>query len=180
MRPRGQRFDLKSFRDRNNLSQKEISEAVNLPQSFLSAIENGKKSAPHTFLDDLVRIYNVDNISDYIIERKDPQSPKIQNVKEAMVNSEGLNINLNGIKSDVAAALINLLGKYLPQEGDNSTILTDQVSEKNPSSFEMLVELLKKSEERNAAAQQKIQALEKEVFELKSKLPKRKVSTTCN
>lgn len=85
MRPKGQLFDLKRFRAERNLTQKEISEAVNCPQSYLSAIENGKRSASQKLVENLSRIYNVNNISQYIHERESEAST----FSKLIINSAG-------------------------------------------------------------------------------------------
>lgn len=181
MRYKGQGFDLKSFRRKRKLSQKEISEAVNLPQSFLSAIENGKKSAPDSFIDELARIYNVDNISDYITDRRDSEEPKSVDIKEAIVDSKGLNINLNGIKGETANTIISLLGTIIPDLQVKTSKETDEiVLEKSASTVDTMVKLLAKSEERCTIAEQRIKELEKEISDLKSKSPKRRKQQTCN
>lgn len=178
MRYKGQGFDLKSFREKKKLSQKDISEAVNLPQSFLSAIENGKKSAPDSFIDDLARIYNEENISDYITDRKELQEAKYQYIKQTMVNSEGVNLTLTGIKSDVASELIKELGKAFPNEFGKSFNEIKQLPEHQESTIQILLNLLMNSESRFNVAQQRIQELEKEIFDLKSKLPRRNIKKT--
>lgn len=180
MRRKEKTFDLERFRKTKNISQKEISEAVNLPQSFLSAIEHGKKVAPDSLIDELARIYNVDNISDYMVERKEPEDAKIQNVKEAMVNSKGLNINLNGMNSDTAAALISLLETFIAKDNGKTSNVSNSIPENNTATINLMASLLAKAEERYQEAQQKIKKLERENSELKSKLPKRKKQPTCN
>ena len=59
MRPKGQIFDLRTFRADHKVSQKELAERFGRPQSFLSAIEHGKRSAPPALLDAWPRLRRI-------------------------------------------------------------------------------------------------------------------------
>lgn len=173
MRPKGQIFDLKAFRSHHNLSQKEVAEAVKRPQSFLSAIENGKRSAPPGFLDDLVRLYNVDNISDYISDRVEPDFGDVKNVRDAIVNSPGGVILMNEFGGKLSATdIMRILEIEDKVREDNKP--QHQPSEQDSSTVAELVKLLTAAEQRNREAEAKIKELERQVEDLKAQLPKRK------
>lgn len=63
-----QRIDLKRFRKERRLTQKSVSEATSYQQCHVSAIENGKTSAPNAFINKLQQVYGVGNIRDYVYD----------------------------------------------------------------------------------------------------------------
>lgn len=63
-----QRIDLKRFRKERHLTQKSVSEATGYQQCHVSAIENGKTSAPNAFINKLQQVYGVGNIRDYVYD----------------------------------------------------------------------------------------------------------------
>lgn len=179
MRPKGQLFDLKSFRAKHNLSQKQVALDTNRKQSFLSAIESGRRSAPDALIDDIVRLYGEENISDFLHDRQDPAFGNVQNVQDAIVNSPGGTI------------LVNEFGKKLSQK-DILRILeiekeardqTEEMSKSEPTPpaqaqpedqavVVSLVNLLTLSEARCKEAENKIKILEAKVLDLQAKLDK--------
>lgn len=173
MRPKGQLFDLKAFRVRHNLSQKAVAEAVKRPQSFLSAIENGKRSAPPGFLDDLVRLYNEDNISDYISDRVEPDFGDVKNVRDAIVNSPGGVILMNEFGGKLSAKDIKRILE-IEEEMREESVPHQKSSEHESSTVAELVKLLTAAEQRNREAEAKIKELERQVEDLQAQLPKRK------
>lgn len=175
MRPKGQIFDLRAFRNDRNLTQKEIAEAVNRPQSFLSAIEHGKRSAPPGFLDDLARLYDVDNISDYLRERDEPSFGEVKNVKDAIVNSPGGLILLNEFGHKLTTKEIL---QMLSMEGDVGEKLVQHLIPRTPSADNStvadLVKLLSDSQARCNRAEARVKELELLVADLQAQLPKKK------
>lgn len=175
MRPKGQLFDLKRFRDDNKVTQKAIAEAVNRPQSFLSAIEHGRRSAPPAFLDDLARIYNVDNISDYISDREDFDAPSIEDVHNSIINSSTGSLLVTGINGAFTAQdLLKILSK---QDKTVDLVLKEtevQPKKEEASTVANLVHLLAAAEERYKEAEKKIRELEAQVNDLQRKLSKLK------
>lgn len=171
MRPKGQIFDLKRFRDDHNLTQKEIAEAVKRPQSFLSAIEHGKRSAPPGFLDDLSRLYNVDNISYYLRERDKPDFGDVSNVKNAIVNSPGgrllLNEYGNKLTSTEIQRILDIESLAVSQEKPPQAVGVEA------STISELVKLLADSQARCNEAEKRIKELEAQVLDLQAQLPKK-------
>lgn len=166
MRPKGQIFELKRFRAERNLTQKEISEAVNLPQSFLSAIEHGKRSAPQSLLDDLTRIYKVDNISDYLRDREEATFGEVSEVHNSIVNSPGGFMLLNEFKNKLSQQdiqkILEITEKSLPPNPPNAETVAD------------LVKLLSASEARCKQAEARVKELEKQVLDLQERLKNHK------
>lgn len=171
MRPKGQLFDLKRFRAVHNLSQKEIAEAVNRPQSFLSAIEHGKRSAPPGFLDNLSRIYHVDNISDYMRKAEEPTYGDVCNVKDAIVNSPGGLILLSEFGSKLTPKEIL---RILAIEDSQCKEASSPQQASDSSTVSELVKLLTDANARCKKAEDRIRELEAQVKDLQAQLPKRK------
>lgn len=176
MRPKGQIFDLRAFRRDHNLTQKEIAEAVNRPQSFLSAIEHGKRSAPPGFLDDLTRLYDVNNISDYIRERDEPTFGEVKNVKDAIVNSPGGLILLNEFGDRLSTKeilrILSIESEAREQEEKELTPAPQLPAES--STVSDLVKLLADAQNRCNIAEARCRELEKMVSELQAQLPKKR------
>lgn len=190
MRPKGQIFDLKTFRDDRKLTQKEISEAVKRPQSFLSAIEHGKRSAPPGFLDDLTRLYDVDNISDYIHDRPVETFGSVKDVKDSIVNSPGGMVLVNEFGNKLTPTEIKRVleiqetawREKMEEEGKETSEIAPSSPPATPppsndydqSNVTNLVNLLTDAENRYKEAVAKIKELEGQVKELQAQLPKKK------
>ncbi|MDE6718021.1 MAG: helix-turn-helix domain-containing protein [Muribaculaceae bacterium] len=154
MRQKGQILDLKGLRNFLNLSQKEIAEAVKRPSSFLSAIEHGKRSAPRAFLEELVRLYNIENIDAYLSDPIPSGNGTVRNVKNSLVNSPGGMY----VPSDVAKEVNHKDTEYPTGDG--------RVKDDSPTTYQAFLHLLMKSENRLAEAQARIRTLEAEVKRL--------------
>lgn len=182
MRPKGQIFDLKTFREERGLTQKEIAEAVKRPQSFLSAIEHGKRSAPPSLLDDLSRIYDVDNISDYISDRPTTTFGSVDDVRNSIVNSPGGMVLVNEFGNKLSHEDIKRIldieecaWKHKLQETELEVCKTSPPApELDTSTVSELVKLLAAAEARNREADARIKDLERQVQDLQAQLPKKK------
>lgn len=173
MRPKGQIFDLAAFRKRYQVTQKELAERVNRPQSFLSAIEHGKRSAPAALLDELAEAYKVDNITDYLSDREEEVQPNVSHVHNSVVNSPGALWLASQFKDKLSPDDISKIIEY--QEAVKRR-LDDAVP---PATSQLqtvaeLVRLLAAAEARCREADNKIKELEAQVKDLQAQLPKRK------
>lgn len=186
MRPKGQIFDLRTFRTDHKLTQKEIAEAVKRPQSFLSAIEHGKRSAPPGFLDDLSRLYDVDNISDYLRDREPENTDKhIEDVHNAMIDSP-FGIMLTSEFKDKLAVEDVMKIIELQRAASGLAVTAEEKRSNSPQqtsgvdvaaqtvTLSNLVELLKSADERRNAAEARVKELEAQVADLQAQLPKKK------
>ncbi|MBD5195092.1 MAG: helix-turn-helix transcriptional regulator [Bacteroidales bacterium] len=158
MRPKGQLFDMKSFRLERKITQQEVAEAVNVNKSFINAIEHGKRSAPPGVLNELARIYQVEDISQYLY---DPApAMEIKNVRSSNINSPGGVVvpseTLNKVpKEDLDRILI----KDVSNSDSNGTDATSSMADR-------LFQLLKLAEDRYERERQKADELTKRVIEL--------------
>lgn len=180
MRPKGQIFDLRSFRAKHRLTQKEIAEAVNRPQSFLSAIEHGKRSAPPGFLDDLCRIYNEENISDFLHDREDvgPQYGDISNVNDAIINSPGgvmlQNEFGNKLSKQEIARILEIEKTAMKIEAQEDAPTPASTTSTDSATISDLVKMLMEERAQRSIAENKVRELEQQVADLQAKLPKSK------
>lgn len=159
MRPKGQLFDMKSFRLERKITQQEVAEAVNVNKSFINAIEHGKRSAPAGVLNELARIYQVEDISQYLYDPSPSPAMEITNVRSSNINSPGGVVvpseRLNKVpKEDLERILTN--------NPDSNTHDTDATS----SMTDRLFQLLKLAEDRYERERQKADELTKRVIEL--------------
>lgn len=182
MRPKGQFFDLESFRTKHKLSQKAIAEAVHRPQSFLSAIESGRRSAPPALLDELVNLYDEDNISDYLHDREEPSFGDVQNVRDAIVNSPGgvvlVNEFGNKLSDKEMMRILQIEEEARKQIEEDRIAVAPPVQNQPTASVEdfstvaNLVNLLTASEARSREYQDRIKELEAQVLDLQAQLEK--------
>lgn len=80
-------INLKQFRKERGLTQKQLGDALQLPQSTISYLENGLQEATDYLIDCIKRVYNVDNLDGYVYERKTFHDPE----KLFMKKSKALN-----------------------------------------------------------------------------------------
>lgn len=158
MRHKGQLLDLKSLRESLNVTQKQLAESVKRPPSFISAIEHGNRSAPRALLDDLVRIYKIDNIEDYLSEPVQTNNGSVRNIKNSLVNSPGSIYShpgdtrtISSYNDSVAQGIVEMAGYESPTTAQ-------------------FLHLLMKSEGRLTEAQARIKELEDEVKRLRALL----------
>lgn len=64
------RFDISRLRKENSMSQNELANLLQMTQSFLSAIENGRSPLPIEKEEKLCEIFKLQNLKDYIIDPK--------------------------------------------------------------------------------------------------------------
>lgn len=86
------RFDISRLRKEKGISQGELANLLQITQSFLSAIENGKSPLPVEKEERLCEIFNLRNLNDYEFSRKDTEHEK--NLEE-MTDSDLFNQLLN-------------------------------------------------------------------------------------
>lgn len=64
------RFDISRLRKENGMSQSELATLLQMTQSFLSAIENGKSPLPIEKEERLCEIFGLDNLKNYELDKK--------------------------------------------------------------------------------------------------------------
>lgn len=78
------RYDITRLRKENGMSQSELANLLQMTQSFLSAIENGKSPLPIEKEEKLCEIFGLKNLSEYIIDRKtDSEDRKITEMTDS-------------------------------------------------------------------------------------------------
>ena len=65
------RIDIAKLRKMAGLTQRELAEKIEIHQSFLSSIENGRSRLPENKLQKIKDVLGIDNIDDYIIENQE-------------------------------------------------------------------------------------------------------------
>ena len=70
------RFDIARLRKENGMSQSELANLLQINQSFLSAIENGKSPLPIEKEEKLCEVFGLTNLKDYVLDKRldDPES----------------------------------------------------------------------------------------------------------
>ena len=62
------RIDIAKLRKMAGLTQRELADKIDIHQSFLSSIENGRSRIPENKLDKIKEVIGIDNFEDFIIE----------------------------------------------------------------------------------------------------------------
>ena len=75
------RYAISRLRKENGMSQSELANLLQMTQSFLSAIENGKSPLPIEKEEKLCEIFHLNNLNDYMLDRK-----KESDEKKALIN----------------------------------------------------------------------------------------------
>lgn len=78
------RYDISRLRKEKCMSQSELANYLQMTQSFLSAIENGKSPLPIEKEEKLCEVFQLKDLNDYIIDRKgDPSEKKITDMTDS-------------------------------------------------------------------------------------------------
>ena len=70
------RYDISRLRKENGMSQSELANALQMTQSFLSAIENGKSPLPVEKEERLCEVFGIPDLNPYILDRKSEHDSK--------------------------------------------------------------------------------------------------------
>lgn len=78
------RFDISRLRKENSMSQGELANLLQMTQSFLSAIENGKSPLPIEKEEKLCEVFGLSDLNDYILDRKnEPEERKLTEMTDS-------------------------------------------------------------------------------------------------
>lgn len=70
------RFDISRLRKEKGMSQRELANLLQITQSFLSAIENGKSPLPVEKEEKLCEIFKLYNLEEYVIPKRDTETKR--------------------------------------------------------------------------------------------------------
>lgn len=83
------RIDIAKLRKMAGLTQRELADKIDIHQSFLSSIENGRSRLPENKLEKIKEIVGIDNFDNYIIEDAEPEHTSVarsQHIHESQPN----------------------------------------------------------------------------------------------
>lgn len=99
------RFNLRRLRTDLRLKQSDVAQTLEIPQSSVSAMENGKTTVSPAYIDKLQEVYNIDNIDDYYDELD------IVRIHNNRGNNNGYNNHYNnqmGLDAETVAKMATL------------------------------------------------------------------------
>ena len=99
------RFNLRRLRTDLRLKQSDVAQTLEIPQSSVSAMENGKTVVSPAYIDKLQQVYNIDNIDDYYDELD------IVRIHNNRGNNNGYNNHYNnqmGLDAETVAKMATL------------------------------------------------------------------------
>lgn len=85
------RFDIARLRKEKGISQGELASQLQINQSFLSAIENGRSPLPVEKEERLLEIFNLDSLDKYLVERDSDEDRKINDMTDSDLFNQLLN-----------------------------------------------------------------------------------------
>ena len=97
-------FDLKRFRKEHKISQKDLAEALDVAQSFISQIENGKNQMPESMLDKLSALYPT---IDFTVYKKNDT----EKVRAHTINKEAGEFSANKVLETIRHILLTETGE---------------------------------------------------------------------
>ena len=78
------RYDIARLRKEKGMSQSELANQLQITQSFLSAIENGKSPLPIEKEEKLCEIFGIKNLSTFVVDKKmEPDSKKLAEMTDS-------------------------------------------------------------------------------------------------
>lgn len=77
------RFDISRLRKENGMSQSELANLLQMTQSFLSAIENGKSPLPVEKEEKLREIFGIENLKEYILDKKSEGNDRLTDISDS-------------------------------------------------------------------------------------------------
>lgn len=85
------RFDISRFRKEKGMSQNELAHLLQINQSFLSAIENGKSPLPIEKEEKLREIFGIDSLEEYVIKSTHESSTPLNDMTDSDLFNQLLN-----------------------------------------------------------------------------------------
>lgn len=80
------RIDIAKLRKMAGLTQRELADKIDIHQSFLSSIENGRSRLPENKLEKIKEIVGIDNLDDYMIEESEPDHASVARTQHVHEN----------------------------------------------------------------------------------------------
>ncbi|MCH5225722.1 MAG: helix-turn-helix transcriptional regulator [Muribaculaceae bacterium] len=77
------RFDISRLRKEKGMSQSELAQQLQMTQSFLSAIENGKSPLPIEKEERLCEIFGLTNLNDYVVDKRQGSDPTMAEMTDS-------------------------------------------------------------------------------------------------
>lgn len=103
---------IKLERQKNNLTQEQLAEKVDISSSYMGQIERGERNVT---IDNLIRIANVLNVSiDYLLQ--DSLIPKNYSTQK---NIDDLILNRNQSEQDLALNMLTLLFSHIDKKNND-------------------------------------------------------------
>lgn len=152
-------LDLQKIRKEFNVTQKALADMLNINQSFLSNIENGRSPLPPDKREKILQAFNISRPEDYTIEVSEPQN--IKNVQRSFIGGNKFTNNSSIESSELLIEIRKMLELYFGNntESDNvSKILSDQL-DKSAKRISVL-------EEKNESLYEKIDKLQARILSI--------------
>lgn len=152
-------LDLQKIRKEFNVTQKALADMLNINQSFLSNIENGRSPLPPDKREKILQAFNISRPEDYTIEVSEPQN--IKNVQRSFIGGNKFTNNSLIESSELLIEIRKMLELYFGNntESDNvSKILSDQL-DKSAKRISVL-------EEKNESLYEKIDKLQARILSI--------------
>lgn len=168
-------LDIVRIRRELGISQREMASALNMHQSFLSNIENGRCALPFDKMEKLIKIYNITEPEKYMIEI--PDSAQVKNVQRTLLGTNTFTNNSMMCPTSIIEEMQKMFDSHAEKINKKSDedYLKEQL-EKSSRRIENLETRNDSLTEKNEVLQEKITELNSEIFRLREILAKNGIS----
>lgn len=112
------RFNLLRLRTTLGLKQSQIAEVLKVPQSSISAMENGKTQVSDAYIQTLQQVFNIENINQYYDE--------VDQTRVVIKNNRGVNNGYGNVNQKGGANDALILEKLASLEKDVASLKTEK------------------------------------------------------
>ena len=160
-------LDLQRIRKEFGVTQKALADMLNINQSFLSNIENGRSPLPADKREKILETFNISRPEEYTIDTPTPYN--IKNVQRSIIGGNKFMNNSSAESSSIIAEVRKMLEMYFGNSGDSENIqviLADQL-EQSSKRISKLEEKNEKLYEKNDHLRERLDEVKEEVLRLR-------------
>lgn len=173
-------LDLQRIRKEFGVTQKALADMLNINQSFLSNIENGRSPLPPDKREKILEAFHITRPDEYTIDI--PTSYSIKNVQRSIIGGNKFLNNSSVESSAVIAEIRTILERYLANnnEQENLTVILSDQLEKCANRINSLEAKNEALYEKNDLLRAKLEEVQEEVFTLRRLLADNGISYENN
>ena len=160
-------LDLQRIRKEFGVTQKALADIININQSFLSNIENGRSPLPPDKREKILETFNITHPEEYTIDIPTPYN--IKNVQRSLIGGNKFMNNSSLESSSIISEVRKMLEMYFGSIGDtdNINVILSEQLEQNSKRIRALEEKNEKLYDKNDLLRERLDEMKEEVFRLR-------------